>query len=336
MSIEQMAGQVMLVGTPLSNIGSIDATIKEYDLGGVFLSGRSTASAATLRKAITKLQSEAPADMKLFIALDQEGGEVQTLKGSDFPLIPTAQAQGGETAAALRAQVDNWSNRLADIGVNLDLAPVADTVPASLGTKNPPIGAFHRQYGSDPAKVSADITIVVDAIQSNGVTTTLKHFPGLGRVLVNTDFGEGATDATMTAHDSYLEPFEAGIKAGSGAVMIASASYPKLDDDSIATWSKPIVTGLLRDQLGFKGMIVSDSLAGAAAVSDVPAAQRGVRFIQAGGDLVLSTTASTGVKIRNGIVAEAKKSPAFVAQLRTAVTYDERAKLASGLLTCAP
>jgi len=339
MTVAQMAGQVMLVGTELtSSQTAIDKVIREYDIGGVFLNGHNSYSASKLRSMIASMQSTASSakDLRLFIALDQEGGEVQELKGTDFPPIPTALAQGKLSTSALSAQTKVWAKRLWSIGVTLDLAPVSDTVPASLGTKNPPIGAFHRQYGSDPTKVATDITTVVKAVQSTGVTTTLKHFPGLGRVLANTDFSNKAVDKVTTAHDTYLQPFIAGIKAGTRAVMISSASYPSLDSHSIATWSQPIVTGLLRNQLGFTGMIVSDSRAGAAAISAVPVGQRGVRFIEAGGDLVLTTAASKAPAMVKGMIAEAHDSATFTAKLKAAATYVVRSKYTSGLLTCSP
>ncbi len=334
MSLAQMAGQVMLVGTPTSDISSIDKTITTYHIGGVFLRGDSSSSAAKLRAQITAMQAVAPADPRLLISLDQEGGEVQSLKGADFPPIPTELAQGKLSASALAAQAGAWAKRLAAIGVNLDLAPVADTVPAALGTKNPPIGGLHREYGSDPVKVAAAISTTVPSIQKAGVITTIKHFPGLGRVLVNTDFSKNAVDTVATTDDPYLGPFKAGIAAGTGAVMISSASYPKLDPDSIATFSTTIVTGLLRQHLGFTGLIVSDSLAGAAAISSVPVGQRAVRFIEAGGDFVLTTAASKAAAMINGLIAEAHASAAFTAQLKAAATYVLRTKDKAGLLSC--
>ena len=336
MTVEQMAGQVLLVGTPVSNIASIDAIIRTYHIGGVFLSGRSRSSARQLGSAISALQALAPAGDRLLVSLDQEGGEVQALQGPDFPPIPTALAQGKLSADALAAQATGWARRLAGIGVTLDLAPVADTVATSLGTKNPPIGAFHRQYGSDPARVALDINTVVTAVQSTGVLTTLKHFPGLGRVLENTDYSNKATDSVTTIGDQNLLPFMVGIKAGTGAVMISSASYPKLDPHSIATFSQPIVTGLLREKLGFTGLIVSDSLASAAAIVSVPVGQRAVRFIEAGGDLVLTTAASKAPPMIKGLIAAAHASASFTAQLATAATYVLRAKYRAGLLSCSP
>jgi beta-N-acetylhexosaminidase len=331
-----MIGQLMLVGTPIGNPDGVDKIISEYDVGGVFLNGRSTASAATIRKEIVKLQSFAPKSDRLLISLDQEGGEVQALKGSDFPAIPTAVSQGKESASQLKANTTAWAKRLAAVGITLDLAPVSDTVAASLGTKNPPIGAFYREYGFTSSTTAAAIKTVVPAVQSTGVMTTLKHFPGLGRVLYNTDFSKKAVDNVTTAHDPNLQPFIAGIKAGTGAVMISSATYPKLDSKTIATFSEPVITGLLRNQLGFKGMIVSDAMGGAAAVSIVPVGQRAVKFVQAGGDFALTAQYQKAPAMIDGMISEAKASASFAAKIKVAAGSVMRAKYTAGLLGCSP
>jgi beta-N-acetylhexosaminidase len=336
LTLPQRVGQVLLVGTPLANLTSVSDLVAQRGIGGVFLAGRSRASAADLKAGIATLRSAAPPATGLLIALDQEGGEVQTLQGNDSPPIPTALEQGQLSDDALRAQALTWAARLAAIGVNLDLAPVADTVPASIGYANPPIGAFERQYGADPVAVAGDIATVVTAIQSTGVLTTLKHFPGLGRVLKNTDVSTGAVDPTASTTDPFLAPFQSGIKAGTAAVMISSASYPGLDPQAIAAFSTPIVTGLLRQQLGFKGLIVSDDLGAAVAVSGVPVDQRGVRFLQAGGDLALTVAPATAAPMLDGMLAEANSSPAFAARVTAAATSVLHAKYAGGVLACSP
>jgi beta-N-acetylhexosaminidase len=336
MTLRRIVGQVMLVGTPIASPANIEGVIRAYGVGGVFLAGRSQQSAAQLRSGIAALQAAAPPGVGLLIALDQEGGEVQTLQGPDFPPIPTAVDQGRLNQSALRTQTVAWAQRLAGIGVTMDLAPVADTVPASIGTANPPIGAFFREYGSDPTAVAADIGTVVAAIQSTGVVTTLKHFPGLGRVLENTDTSTGAVDSVATTSDPYLGPFAAGIRAGTGAVMVSSASYPKLDPNSIAAFSAPIVTGLLRHRLGFTGVIVSDDLGAATALVNVPVGRRAVRFIQAGGSLALTVSPSTAGAMIDGLVAAAQSSSAFADQLTAAARYVIRGKYTAGLLSCSP
>ena len=326
-------GQLVMVGTPVDNPRTLAAAVTKYHLGGVFLAGRSTRPAAALRVDLTALQ-HAAAGPPLLIALDQEGGQVQTLKGSDFPLMPSALVQGTWSRSQLASRTATQAGRLAAIGVNLNLAPVADTVPASIGTANPPIGAFRREFGSDPDAVAADIRTVVPASQDAGVLTTLKHFPGLGRVTANTDTSTQAVDTTATVNDPYLRPFAAGVRAGSAAVMVSSASYPKLDRTTIAAFSRPIITGLLRDKIRFRGMVVSDDLGAAVAVSGVPVGRRAVRFVRAGGDLVLTVRPQDAGPMTAALLAEARSTPAFAARVDDATKHVLRAKHAAGLLHC--
>ena len=336
LSLRQLVGQVLMIAMPLDNPGGTTALINTYHPGGVFLAGRSQQSAASLRSQIAALQTAAGAGSRLLISLDQEGGEVQTLQGPDFPPIPTAVDQGRLSQAALRSQTMAWARRLAQIGVNLDLAPVADTVPASIGTGNPPIGAYEREYGSEPDAVAGDVATVVGAIQSTGVQTTIKHFPGLGRVRQNTDTSAAAVDSLATTHDPYLAPFVAGIHGGTAAVMISLASYPNLDAHAIAAFSPAIVTKLLRQQLGFTGLIVSDDLGAATAVSGVAPGQRAVRFIQAGGDLVLTVDPATVPAMFSSLLTTAQSSTTFAKQVTAAARYVLQTRYRTGELACSP
>ncbi len=338
LSLSGRVGQLLMIGAPIGNPTSIVPTVRRYRLGAVFLAGRSSQSAATLRDNIQTIQRAArgATGMGVEVALDQEGGLVQTLSGSDFPKIPSAVRQGGWTDAMLRSRTADWAGRLAAAGVTMDLAPVADTVPAGTAASNPPIGALDRQYGSAPDAVARDIATIVQAAQSAGVMTTLKHFPGLGRVRANTDTSTRAVDSVATVNDPFLRPFAAGIRAGTGAVMVSSARYPKLDSTSIAVFSEPIVTGLLRERLGFTGIIVSDDLGAAAAARSVPVGQRAVRFVRAGGDLVLTVRPTDAGPMVVALTAAAQQSPAFAARVTDAAENVLRAKVRAGLLTCSP
>ena len=325
-----------MIGTPIANPAGLADTVRRYRLGGVFLAGRSGQSAASLRQGIGALQDVAAGafGVRLLVALDQEGGEVQTLRGNDFPAIPSAVQQGQWDQQTLRARTADWAGRLAGAGVTMDLAPVADTVPAGTGGANPPIGAFNRQYGSAPDPVAQDIATVVGAAQSAGVLTTLKHFPGLGRVRANTDTSTQAVDPVTTVDDPYLRPFSAGIGAGSAAVMVSSATYPRLDAQSVAAFSTPIVTGLLRQRLGFTGVIVSDDLGAAVAVRAVPVGDRAVRFVRAGGDLVLTVRSADAAPMTAALLAAARQSADFAARVTDAARHVLRAKFRAGLLHC--
>ncbi|GAA3451708.1 glycoside hydrolase family 3 N-terminal domain-containing protein [Dactylosporangium matsuzakiense] len=334
--IEEQAAQLLMIGTPLSAPLNATSTIQKYKIGGVFLAGRSSASAASLKQQIGQLQEAARSSLGigLQIGIDQEGGQVQTLKGADFPAIPTAVNQGKLEKTELGDRTAEWARLLKGIGITIDLAPVADVVPTDVGKNNPPIGGFERQYGATPDPVAEDVVTVVQAIQGVGVLTTLKHFPGLGRVRLNTDTSTGAQDPLTTADDPILKPFASGIAAGSAAVMISSAAYPKLDPKNVAAFSQPIVTGLLREKMGFTGLVLSDDLGSAVAVSSTPVGQRAVKFIQAGGDMALSVRLSDAAPMTEALVAAAKADPAFAARVKQSAIRVMESKLRATVAQC--
>ena len=130
-----------------------------------------------------------PSAAKLFIATDQEGGLVQRLRGPGFSTIPSGVQQGSIDPATLQADARVWGGQLRQAGVNVNLAPVLDTVPAGSGP-NPPIGDLDRQYGSTPAAVTSHGLAFLDGMTAAGIDATVKHFPGLGRTSGNTDLTE--------------------------------------------------------------------------------------------------------------------------------------------------
>ena len=336
LSLEAQVGQLLMVGTKVASPADLADTVRRYHLGGVFLSGRSTAAAATIRQGVQALQAAATSSggIPLQVGVDQEGGDVQTLKGVDFPPVPTAVEQGRWDAATLSSRTAAWAGRLLPAGVTIDLAPIADTVPPSFVGSNPPIDGFQRQFGSTPEAVANDVATVVTAIQSTGVLTTVKHFPGLGRVHANTDQSASVTDSLTTVDDPFLAPFAAGIRAGTAAVMVSLARYTRLDPNSIAVYSQPIVTGLLRGKLGFTGLIMSDDLGSADSAGGVPVGDRAVRFVTAGGDMVLTVRSSDAQPMTAALMAQAQASPAFRAQVTAAATRVLRTKFQAGLMTC--
>lgn len=319
LSRAQRIGQLLMIGVPIDDPGSGLAALGPRPVGGVFLTGHYSGSAAQIKHGIAAVQDEESSisGVPLHISVDQEGGQVQSLAGPEFTEIPDAVQQGGLGAQNLAAQTRTWAGELRAVGVTLDLAPVADTVPAGTERDNPPIGKFDRQYGSTPPAVSASIRTVVTAMEGAGLGATIKHFPGLGRVSVNTDTSTGAIDDETTVSSSYLAPFQAGIEAGATAVMISSARYPLIDRDNIAAFSSKIIAGLLRRQLGFRGLVISDDLGAAVAVSGVSPGDRAVRFIAAGGDMVLTVDGADLEPMTDALSAQAA-DPKFAAQIDAA------------------
>jgi beta-N-acetylhexosaminidase len=270
----------------------------------------------------------------LSVAVDQEGGRVQTLTGAGFSTLPPASVQQGWTTARLGATWGRTARQLRAAGVTMNLAPVADTVPAGTERFNPPIGAVGRHYGRSPGPVGTRVGVVAAGLEANGVAATLKHFPGLGRVRRNTDTSTGAVDSRYSTRDPHLEPFVDGIRAGADVIMISSASYPRLDPDRPAVFSPRVIDGLLRTRLGYRGVVLSDDLGAAAAVRRVPLGQRAVRFVAAGGDQTLSVRTSDAGPLVDALASRARRSPGFRSRVDAAALRVLTLKADTGVLEC--
>ena len=329
----ERVGQLLMVG---ADSGSLDSravsAITAQHVGSVILMGNSDLSPAATA-AVTGGLQQAAAGTKLFIATDQEGGEVRRMRGPGFDQMPSALAQGTLAPATLRAQSQAWGAQLRAAGINVDLAPVADTVPGPAAAQtNPPIGQLDREYGYDPGTVAAHAVAFAQGMAAAGVSATAKHFPGLGRVTGNTDTTAGVTDDVTTADDPDLAPFTATIVAGVPFVMMSTAVYSKIDPDRPAAFSSTVVTGLLRRQLGFHGVVISDDLGAAVQVAGYPVGARAVDFIAAGGDLVLTVVPDQAAAMSSALLARAASDPAFAAQVDAAALTVLIAKDQRGLL----
>ena len=320
MNPAQRAAQVVMVGVPASNPTSGLYLVADDVVGGVFLEGRSSRGVAATGADVARFQSAAASRgvPDVLVSADEEGGQVQTLSGPGFPVIPSAVAQGRLSQDDLAALTASWAGPLRSAGVNLNLGPIGDVVPAGTAAQNPPIGRYDRQFGSDPGAVAADVRTVVDASRGRGLLSTVKHFPGLGRVRANTDTSTGAVDTVTDASSASLQPFRAAADDGVSAIMVSSASYPRLDGSNLAVFSPTIVDGLLRTDRGFTGLVVTDDMGAAVAVSGVPTGQRAVRAIRAGATMVLTIQPGDLGPMEDALTATAAADPLFAAQLREA------------------
>ena len=244
-------------------------------MGGVILVGRWTPNemAATTRQLHA---AGCSIGRPLVLMVDQEGGYARRLTWA--PPEHTAGELGRLGTASTRAEALGAARALRSLGIDIDLAPVTDTLAPGGFLKS-------RSFGGDAGRVGALATTFVRALQSRRVAATVKHFPGLGTARRSTDNYKVSLAATE------LAPFRAAIAAGPKLVMVSNASYPALDGTgAAAVFSRPIVTGLLRGSFGFGGVVVSDALDAPVpyATSHAPA-----RALAAGVDLLLYTSGST-------------------------------------------
>lgn len=337
MTEAQRVGQLFMVGTPAASVSSQIATdIQTYHVGNVILTGRSSAGVSATAAVSASLQSDAnaaaTAGVPLFISTDQEGGQVQVLSGSGFSTIPSGLTQGSYAPSTLRADAKTWGGQLKAAGVNVDLAPVLDTVPsAAFAKQNKPIGYYDREYGYDPGTVSTEGNSFAQGMADAGIDATVKHFPGLGRVTENTDTSSGVTDTQTTRHDAYIQPYQDAVNQNVPFLMMSTAYYSQIDPANPAAFSPTIVTGMVRGDLGFTGVIISDSL-GATQVASWTPGDRAVNFINAGGDMALTNDPSILPAMYNAVLAKANSDSTFKAKVDASATRILTAKQNRGLL----
>ena len=339
LSLEQRAGQVMMVGSPVAGPDAVTLdALARTGVGNVFLRGRTTAGSAAVAGAVAALRGPATAPSAAgpvapFVATDQEGGHVQIMRGPGFSDIPSARAQGTWDPAALRTAAAAWGRELAAVGVNVNFGPVLDTVPSpGFAPYNLPIGRWEREYGYTPEAVSASGRAFAQGMADAGVAATPKHFPGLGRATANTDTSTDVADPETARTDPYIAPFRDAARAGVGWIMLSNALYPAIDPGSLAVFSPTVIQGMLRGDLGFSGVIVSDDVCDAVQLSVVPPERRAADFVAAGGSMALCPNAGLAPRLWQGMVDRARADPAFAQALDAAALEVLEAKEGAGLL----
>ena len=327
-SLEEKVGQLMMVGVDAqAPKQSSNEAVDTHHVGNIFIAGRTTAGSQATQKVISSFTSKVGPGTThatpMLVATDQEGGEVQVLSGSGFSDIPSAMDQSTQPRDQLEAAARTWGKELADVGVNMNLAPVADLVDIARPASNEPIGRWGREYGHDAATVSSQAGAFAEGMQASKVIPTYKHFPGLGRVKDNTDTSAGVVDSTTTrsADTAVSVIFGAAIAAGAPVIMVSSATYSLIDPSAPAVFSSTIVTDMLRREMGFSGVVITDDVSAAVQVQDVSASDRAVRAIRAGCDIVLASADPTvAADMVKALISTARSDPAFAARVDESAT----------------
>ena len=327
-SLEEKVGQLMMVGVDAqAPKQSSNEAVDTHHVGNIFIAGHTTAGSQATQKVISSFTSKVGPGTThatpMLVATDQEGGEVQVLSGSGFSDIPSALDQSAQPRDQLVASARTWGKELADVGVNMNLAPVADLVDIARPASNEPIGRWGREYGHDAATVSSQAGAFAEGMQASKVIPTYKHFPGLGRVKDNTDTSAGVVDSTTTrsADTAVSVIFGAAIAAGAPVIMVSSATYSLIDPSAPAVFSSTIVTDMLRREMGFSGVVITDDVSAAVQVQDVSAGDRAVRAIRAGCDIVLASADPTvAADMVKALIATAQSDPAFAARVDESAT----------------
>lgn len=282
MNVREMVGQMFVVsvgGTEPDYY--IEKMVRERNIGGVLLFGynmKSEEQVKALTGSLQKLSMETAPAIPLFVGVDQEGGEV-----ASAPWVTTqpaaAEIGGRGDPAEARAVAEEIGADLLKAGVNTDFAPVADTgFGAAIGT---------RAFGEDPALVSPMVEASVEGFDAAGVVASAKHFPNHGPAQSDSHVSLPVVEHDAATIESYdLPPFRAAVEAGVPMVMVGHLIYPAIDPEKPASLS-PKAIGMLREDLDFDGVVVTDDLAMEGANGGEPPARAVVEAVKAGADLLI-------------------------------------------------
>jgi beta-N-acetylhexosaminidase len=278
----RLVGQMLMVRMEATATDELRARVRSGELGGVILFPPEGADpravgeqVAALRRVADRAGTPAP-----LVAIDQEGGEVKRLPSLPPTRSPRGVARSGEAVAA--AEGTATASALRGLGIDVDLAPVLDVPEVP--------GAFiaSRTYSADAAQAGALGVAFGTSLQSGRVGATAKHFPGLGMATQNSDLGPSTIGASRAQLDRGLAPFTDAIAAGFDLVMVANATYTALDPRRPASQSPRVVDGLLRGDLGYGGVVITDDLgAGALTGAGLDEGDAAVGAARAGADLLL-------------------------------------------------
>ncbi|MDP9843866.1 glycoside hydrolase family 3 protein [Streptosporangium lutulentum] len=262
-------------------------------LGGTVLFARNLTGAAQTAELVARLREENPA---VVVAVDEEGGSVTRLQAATGSSWPGNRALGVVDDVERTKRVAGEIGRLlAAADITLDYAPVADV---NANPANPVIGI--RSFGPDPGLVSRQTTAWITGLQDAGVAACAKHFPGHGDTVTDSHHALPTVHASLRLlRERDLPPFAAAVKAGVRAVMCGHLLVPALDPDHPATLSRKIMTGLLREELGFDGMLVTDAIEMGAVAALHPPGEIAVRALAAGVDAICAgITSPDGETVR--------------------------------------
>ncbi len=291
--LETLIAGLMLVGfrgMRLRDAPWLETAVRDRGLRGVILFDRDqlTGAERNVRSPaqVARLTGELreAAGRNIAIGIDQEGGVVTRLgPAHGFPAVASEASIGRGSRADAKAWAASIARTLAHAGIDLDFAPVVDLDVNPAGAA---IGALDRSFSADADVVVRLASIEIRALHAAGVRSAIKHFPGIGSATTNTDFG--VADVTDTWHRAELDPFRRLVAAGlPDAVMVGHVVNRRIDPDRPASLSRATVTGLLRGELGWDGIVVTDDLQAAAITTAFGRDEAVVDALEAGNDLLL-------------------------------------------------
>jgi beta-N-acetylhexosaminidase len=289
-SLTRLAEQTLVVPVAEGDVAAVTSEVAA-GAGGVILFGSSAPT--NLATSLHNLTAAAPGGITPFVMTDEEGGAVQRMANLAGSVPSARQMATTMSPAQIRRLVGSVARRMRAAGVTMDLAPVLDLDNGQGPNNRDPDGT--RSFSINPNVAAADGIAFVQGLEDGGIVPVVKHFPGLGQASGNTDVAPATTQPWSVLQHAGLIPFERAFASGAPVVMIANATVPGLSTLP-ASISPAVMTAVLRNQLGFHGLVITDSLSAGALTRvgySVPRAV--VAAITAGADMVLYTAAAAQV-----------------------------------------
>ena len=297
---------------------SLLGRIRRGEVGGIILFGFNITTPEALSELTRTLREAAAAGGQppLLIAVDQEGGEVRRVPWAPPTLSTIQMGDQGSTSGA-RSQGAATGLALRDLGIDVDLAPVAD-VPAS---EDSFMYLEDRTWSFSASTTASLANAFAQGLESEGVVPVMKHFPGLGFATLNTDSHAVTITESTAALAPGLRPYEQAIAERIPMIMLSNATYTSYDPLAAAGWSDAIATTMLRQQMGFTGVTITDSLTGTAAARGMSPSQLAVSAAVAGVDMILVTGSEPStLKVYASLMTAADEGRISMANLKA--SYD--------------
>lgn len=329
MSVEQKVGQLMMVGFAGTEItASVEALVRDQQVGGVCLFKRNIASAEQVARLNDGLRALLADSIPPFLAVDQEGGNVVRIQ-DHVVVLPGNMALGATRSESLAYEAGRaQAEALRLLGFNMNFAPVLDV---NSNPRNPVIGI--RSFGDDPALVARFGEQFIRGQQEANLATVAKHFPGHGSTDADSHRALPVLPDSLPRVMAQLEPFSRAIHAGLDGLMTAHVAVPALTgDDRPSTLAPEVLTGLLREKLGFQGVVLTDELEMEAIAHRFGVGNAAVQSIAAGADMVLIPwRAEAKAEVRRALIAAARSGELPAKRLDSAVRHVLELKIRRGL-----
>lgn len=285
MTLEEKIGQLLIVGMEGKTYGDeLDRLIRQYHVGGIILLGKNISYPAGMLKLLNESKmANADYEIPLFISVDEEGGRVSRLPSS-MKKLPAAEYFGRVADETLAYQTGVYlADLLHAFGYNMNYAPVLDI---HSNPKNPVIG--DRSFSSDSQAVAELGMAVMKGMTDNSIISVIKHFPGHGDTHVDSHLSLPVIEKTLDElREIELVPYQRAIEEQADAIMVAHIMFPELDDKYPSSLSKKVITDLLREEMQFEGVVITDDLTMGAIVNDFTVPEAAVQSFIAGSDLLL-------------------------------------------------